>query len=410
VALPFVTRTLSPAEFGVFATLTGLGSLMSFADLGIGGALTTRLAETLGRNDRESARAAVSTAVVASCLTGAFVSAALAASLLILPWQDLLGAHDVRVGQVNAAVLATAASAGLAVPAGIGQRMLYGVNRGGLANTWLLFGSIASGCLMILGSVRDWPVYAFVLAALGTPVLVGFACVITVIAKQASFLKPLVGLSSAHEWRLMRGPSGWYFVIAVSAGIGFQADTLIVSSILGAPAAGVFALAVRMFGLISASLTPALLQLWPAFGEAYAQGDRDWIRSRLSWSTAIGVAASAIAGLVVIAAGRPVIGTLFTDALVPDSLLLIALACWTTCSLFTAPSYLLLNATGRVRVHGLVAIAVTAVNLPLSLILTHLVGISGPAWGSLIATLAVTLVPGYVSIRKVLARPVPLTP
>jgi O-antigen/teichoic acid export membrane protein len=178
---------------------------------------------------------------------------------------------------------------------------------------------------------------------------------------------------------------------------------LIVSSVLGASTAGVFALAVRLFGLISASITPALLQLWPAFGDAHARGDRYWIRSRLLWSTVLGAGVSAAAGLAVIAFGRPVISALFTPALVPDRLLLVALACWTTASFCTAPSYLLLNATGRVRVHGLVAIAVSTVNLPLSLVLTHVTGVSGPAWGSLIATLAVAPVPAILSVRHVLA-------
>lgn len=402
VSLPFVTRSLTTAEFGVFATLTGLGALMALADLGIGGALTSRLAEVQAREDGEAARTVVATAIVASCAAGALVWLVLSASRWLLPWQDLLGAGKIDASHVSGAVLAMAFATGLSVPALVGQRILYAIHRGEVANLWLLVGSVASGATLILGSLAHWPLYAFLLAALGVPALSGIASGFSAVLKHAPELRPRLGAASATEWRRMVGPSGWYFVIALSAAVSFQADALIVSSVLGASAAGVYALAARGFGLVSASLTPTLTQLWPAFGDAYVRRDRDWIRSRLMWSTCIGAAASAAAGVVIVAVGPPVVGALFTDALVPDRALLVALTCWTAYSFVTAPGYLLLNASGRVRVHGLVAIGVALLNLPLSIVLTHVIGISGPAWGSFLASIALTAVPGYIAVRHVL--------
>jgi O-antigen/teichoic acid export membrane protein len=402
VSLPFVTRSLTTAEFGVFATLTGLGALMALADLGIGGALTSRLAEMQGREDDEAARVVVSTAVVASCLAGGLVWLAMSASRWIVPWQDLLGAHGLGSSQVNSAVMAMAFATGLSVPAVIGQRILYGIERGGVANLWLLGGAMVTGAMLIVGSAANVSLYVLLLMALGIPAVSGIASGVSAVVHLAPQLRPRLEDASATEWRRMLGPSGWYFAIALSAAVSFQADALIVSSVLGAATAGVYALAARAFGLVSASLTPALLQLWPAFGDAFVRRDRDWIRSRLLWSTAIGIGASAAAGLVIVAVGPPVVRTLFTEALVPDRSLLVALTCWTTYSFVTAPAYLLLNATGRVRVHGVVAIGVAALNLPLSIVLTHVIGISGPVWGSLLASVAVTAIPGLVAVRHVL--------
>ena len=43
-------------------------------------------------------------------------------------------------------------------------------------------------------------------------------------------------------------------------------------------------------------------------------------------------------------------------------------------------------------------------NVPLSIVLTHLVGVSGPVWGSLISSAAISVVPWIVGVRGVLVE------
>ena len=56
ISLPFVTRVLTTEEYGVLATLTGFFALLGFADLGIGSAVTTRLASATGAVPAERPR------------------------------------------------------------------------------------------------------------------------------------------------------------------------------------------------------------------------------------------------------------------------------------------------------------------------------------------------------------------
>lgn len=401
VALPFVTRSLTPPEFGVFTTLTGFVVLLSFADFGVGGALATRLAEARGRDDAGASRTAVATAVLASCALGALVAGVLLVSVWVLPWRSLLGAEAVSAADLDAALVAMAFAVGASVPAGIGQRMLYGVHRGGLVNVQLLVGAVATAALLILAAALSWSLPVFVLLALAPQVLVGVSCGVTAV-RLAPVLAPRCRHASLTEWKALRASIGWYFAIGVAGATSFQTDALIVSGVLGAATAGVFAVAVRVYGLVTQSLYPAMMQLWPAFGEAYGRGDAGWIRSRLVRITALAGSLSLVAGLLVVGVGRPVIEAWLGSDLVPERGLLVALTCWTAYSLMSAPSFLLLNASGRVHVHALSAIAVAVANLPISLVLTHAVGISGPVWGSLIASAAFSAPVGVVAVRRTL--------
>jgi len=407
LSLPVVTRDLTSSEYGVLATLTGFVALLAFADLGVGGALTTRLAAVLGRDDQDEAAVVVSTAVVASLMASGLLLAVGILATFVLPWQTILGASEVRESAVTSAVLCTALATGMSIVGGIGQRILYGVQRGRVANQWLVAAAVFSALASVLAALMHAPLFVFVLAAVGCPSLVSLGCTAWVLARTPEVPRPSWLAVRKEEFFELAGSSWWFFLIALFSAIGYQTDALIVASVLGASAAGVFSVASRVFGVVLQSLYPALLQLWPAFGEAYARGDLSWMRSRLRWSVSLVALVSAASGIALILVGRDLISVWLTDDLVPSRGLLVALAVWTAYSLAMAPVLLLLNATGRVRAHALMAIGVGVANLPLSVLFTLQFGTMGPVLGSLVANVLFAGLPGVVIAKRVLSGGTP---
>jgi len=344
----------------------------------------------------------VSTAVVASLVASILIGCVLLASVWILPWGRLLGAEHISHSVIHAAVGCTAIATALSVPASLGQRVLFGVQRGATANGWLVVGSVAAAGASIVAAAVDAPLYAYVLASVGVPVVTGLCCTFWTLTLLEPELRPRRRLSTRAEWRPLRSETGWYFLIALSGAVGFQTDALMVSGLIGAAAAGVYGIASRLFGLVLQTVYSGLMQLWPAFADAYVRGDYAWIRSRLLWASFLSGVGSALVGGLLVLVGDDVVRVWLTDDLVPPRELLVALAVWTSYSLASAPIFLLLNAVGRVRAHALAAVAVAVVNLPLSYAFTHAFGISGPAWGSVAASVACSAVPGIWIVTRVL--------
>jgi O-antigen/teichoic acid export membrane protein len=328
--------------------------------------------------------------MVASLLVGC----ALMASVWLLPWERVGGAEHNSKWGLHAAVGCAAVATALSVPASLGQRVLYGVQRGAVANGWLVIGSVAAAGASFAAAAADAPLYAYVLESIGVPVVTGLCCTVWTVAVFEPELRPRLALSSRVEWRTLRGETGWYFVIALAGAVGFQTDTLMVSGIIGAAAAGVYGVAARIFGLVSQTIYPALMQLWPAFTDAYVRGDHTWIRTRLIRASLLSAAGSGAVGLLLVAIGDDAVRLWLTDDLAPGRGLLVAFAVWTTYSLASAPLFLFLNATGQVKAHGLAAAAVAMANLPLSFALTHSLGVSGPVWGSFTASVVCSGIPG----------------
>jgi O-antigen/teichoic acid export membrane protein len=403
ISLPFVTRTLSTPDYGVLATLTGFVALLGFADLGIGAALTDRLAEATGRDDPDTPQQLVSTAIVGAGIAAVLVLVSGTICTILLPWQVILGAPSIPETTLRACVLCLVLGTAVAIIGSLGQRILYGLQRGSVANHWLVAATVASAGASILVSVVGAPLWIYVLATVGAPAVVSLFCTWWVVVGTGSpNLRPRRRLVARAGLKDLAGTSGWFFAIAVAAAVGYQTDSLVVAAILGASSAGVYSVALRLFGLLSQSLYPVLLQLWPAFGEALARGDTAWIRTRFRWSMMLAAGGSGVIGVALVIAGPQLVALWLTEELTPSRTLLIALAAWTAYSLGTAPMFFLLYAAGKVRSCAIMAVAVAIANVPLSILFTQRIGISGPVLGSLVATMLFTGVPGSLIIQRLL--------
>lgn len=403
ISLPFAARSLTDQEFGVFAAFTGFVALLGFADLGVGAALTGRMATSAGARDVAVVRRIIGSALVAVSASAAVVVAIGTATAMLLPWRDILGAGDVSANSLTAAAIAAVAATALAVVSSLGQRILYGLQRAHEANLWLAGATVVGAAGVIVSALMDLPLYSYVLGGLAGPGLVALVCTSTVIR----------GVTGDRLWSVWRNvdrhelaksvmPSTWFFIIAVSATIAYQTDTLVVAGVLGAAAAGAYSVVARVFGLLVQAIYPMMVQLWPAFTDALEKGDADWVVSRFRRASVFGLVAGGLASGLLVVIARPLIGLWLTPSLVPPIGLLLAAGVWATYSLTVAPIFFFLNAAGRVRSHAVMAGLVPVVNLPTSIVLAQQVGIEGPLVASLLSHMAVAGAPGAILSRRLL--------
>ena len=404
LSLPFVTRALDPAEYGVLVTLTGIMPLLAFADLGAGAALTQKLSRAVAAGDPEKPREIVATAAVVMAGAAVLVAVVGATLSFLLPWQEILGAPEIPPATLTLCTLTASLTIAAFLLGGLGQAALFGLQRGATANRWLMVSAVGTSAASIAASVLSAPLWVFVLTTVGVPALSALSCTLwVVLLTRNPHLRPRRRRVPAADLLHFSGTSGWFLLIAVSAALGFQTDTVVVATVLGAASAGTMSVALRVFGLVSACLYPVLLQTWPAFSEASVTGDHAWIRSRFRVTTLAALLGSSVACLVLVLVGNQVIAVFLTEELTSPPLLLVSLALWTTYSLSTSPMFFLMNALGRVRTHALMAASVAVVNIPLSILLAQRIGIAGPILASLFASLLLQGIPGAFVVRKLLA-------
>jgi O-antigen/teichoic acid export membrane protein len=397
-------RALGDLRFGVLAALTTFTGLLAFADFGIGSGLMTQLAIANGHGNVLRARTMVSAALSGMLASGSLVAAAGVLAAAVLPWNRILGAPAMDAGELRAAVAVFFVFAGLAIPAGIGQRTLIGLQRGLVANFWLLAGAAASLGGVFVAAGTHSPLWCFVLASTGLPVVVAAVQSTWVLARRHAHLRPSRQLVTRASFRTLAGVSGLFLALNVAVAVAYQADVMIVASTLGAGSAAVFAVGLRMFGLVGTTLAGASQQMWTAMAEALARGDVVWVRSRLLRIIFGTLAVSVPSAALLVALGRPLARIWVGPDLVPPLGLLAAFALWTVYSLAMTQLSYLLNAAQVIGPQVVMALSMTAANLALSLYLTRQIGIMGPLVGSLTAHVVFSGVPAVVLAVRVLRR------
>ena len=186
----------------------------------------------------------------------------------------------------------------------------------------------------------------------------------------------------------------------VTTGVGFMGvtvarlaatsvDILIVAALFGPADVTTYSVPFALLLLYSGVATAVLEGLWPAYAQAASVGDLRWVQ-RANRSVTFGLLAAG----VVFAVGLTAVGGTFIrlwagpEAAPPASLLAV-FGVVAIVQAIEIPHNRVLMATGHVRrstTYGLIA---AAVNVPLSVFLGSLLGLTGVAAGTLVAYLLV---------------------
>lgn len=404
LTLAIAARALSQSEVGVVVVLTTLAVFLGFGDFGLGALLMTRLPAVHARDDTKAARSLVGTTFSTLMGTGAIFLAAGAIGAYVLPWPSLLGAEHLPQGSLRLAVLIVFICGGLSIPASIGARILAAMQCGYVVHVWNAVNSIVVLVLVSAFSFSDAPSWLYVLAIAGTPTVFAILQTAWVFWRRFPHLRPQsLAVSLGTALALIRS-GGLFAIMSICTVISYNIDSLVVSSILGAADAAVFSLAARMFILVGGTLSLAGQQMWPALADAITRGHVDWARSRYRRTLVVSTSINAFACLVLVVLGQWLSVIWVGESLKPTMPLLIALGVYTVVSTFVTQSVYLLAAVEKVKAIALLGVVMTVVNLVLSIVLTHHVGITGPILGSLAALVLVLAGPVIVLTQREFSR------
>ena len=141
--------------------------------------------------------------------------------------------------------------------------------------------------------------------------------------------------------------------------------------------------------------------LWPAYGEALVRKVYIWVKAALRKSFLALSGTSIVLSLCLIVAAPAIIRIWVGPNIHVSVLLLVGLGIWNVIFALCAPFSMLLNAASIIRFQVTVASA-AVVNLSLSIYLTRRIGVSGVVYGSLIAQIALVLIPYWFYARRFL--------
>lgn len=302
VQVPIAIKALGPEAFGLWMTLTGVASMIVFADFGLGQGAQNKIAAALGRDRLDEAQRFTESALVFLVAAGGLLFLAAVVVLRVLDPAALFNLQDpaVRI-QARGAMLAAAVVFCLNFPAGFAQRLALATQRGWYFNVAQAAGSVLGLAGTIVAVVMHWPLARFIAAAQGPAVLANAVLLVLQLHELGWVRWPQWSGLGARMRELM-GIGAFFGVQQLQLMLSLALPQVIISTTLGAAAVTPYNLAQRLYNLFAVVQNAFMLPLWPAYSDAGARGEFAWIRRTLrrslratAWCTLLPMLLGAIA-------------------------------------------------------------------------------------------------------------------
>lgn len=394
VTIPIASSHLGAERFGLWMIISTFTALLAFSDLGIGNGVLNAIAYANGRNQPTTVRRVVATGTAVLSIASLAIFALFT---LISYFADLGSAFGVSdpatLRELGVALVVFGACFALNVLGGLMQRTLNGLQRTASVGGLTILGACASVTTLLGVVYLNGSLPAMIAALVGTP-----ACVMLLgswITLKRSFPEYIPSLRETDRdvaKELIR--NGLMFVcLQLCAALAYSTDLVIGARALGAANVGDFAIALKIYGTVSALAAAALSPLWPAHADAFARGDVPWLRTAFNRSLKYAVATSA-AAVALLTLGFDSITQLWLGRrLALENVTLVGLASMTIVSTIGLPIAMLFNGIGYLRQQLVVAILFATTCVVLKLLLVPQYGLTALPWVTAISYTLIALVP-----------------
>jgi O-antigen/teichoic acid export membrane protein len=392
--IPLAIGYLGAERYGVWVTISALTALLTFADFGLGNGLLNAVADAHGRDDRDAARRAVSSAFVILTTMAVVALAGFAVIYQIVPWDAVTNAStNEAAAEAGPTVMVFFVCFAVNLPLGLVQRIQYGYQEGFIVSLWTALGTLVSLAGLVTAIQLRAGLPWLVLALAGGPVVATALNGVVLFSRRHPDLRPRLRLATGSASISLVRVGLLFFVLQLAVAVAYQSDVVVAAQIIGPAAAAEYSVTLRLFFLVPMLLSMVFLPLWPAYGEAIARGDLAWVRRTLRRTTALGVAATTGSSAFLVLAGREVLRAWLGPVFDPPFMMLLGMGLWAIVNTAFSSIAMLLNGATVVRFQVVVASIMAATSIVASIMLARQFGVTGIIWGTLLAYLAVAAVP-----------------
>lgn len=379
ISVPLILRHIGAAEYGVWITLSSVLTWLAMTDAGLAGpALVNALSDAQGRRDVDAARSIISTAFFSLCGLALLMGALLALCFPLIPWRAVFDAP----GSLSTASLHQACAWALACfvisfPAGMASAVYTGLQQGYIAHAWSVLAHLGSLVALWVVLSIDLHLPGIVLAYSGVRLAVLGLALAYLFGVHRPDLRPHPRHLSRHAFSRLFA-LGWKYLLQQLANLGlFHSQPMLLTQLAGPTAVAIYSVTQRLFSLPPQFVQFFVMPLLPAYGEARAAGDVDWIRRTVRRSLLASASIGLCGTLLLAATAEVVIAWWASPVLIPPGSLTAALAGYALANSIASPLAVFLSGLERIGFLAGVAGANAVATVGLALGWIPLYGVTG---------------------------------
>lgn len=384
ITTPILVRGLGKEGFGIWVLVASFALYLELLEFGFGKAAPKFVAEYHARGDERGVRATIATSFWILAALGSAAAAIGAVVAALFP--SIFGISDELSSAAQILILLVLLELAISIPADTFGGVLMGLQRFYLVNATLITVTIlqAIAWTIVLAAGGGLVELGIVTVALGLGGQLARFLLARRYVPRASVSPRLIDRTLARRFT---GLSVWFFVLDMSRVVMIRLDTVVVGIVVGVPAAAVYAVGQRLTLALEQLIEPLTKSFFPHSSTLSAGEDHAGLRRSLLVGTRVSLAIAAPIALALAFLAGPLIdlwlgaSSDFGEA----ATVVVLLAAAVTIGALTRTGLLMLQGIGQVRVPAMIVASEAVLNLVLSVILAHEMGIDGVALGTLIA-------------------------
>jgi O-antigen/teichoic acid export membrane protein len=279
--IPLALGFLGAENYGIWVTLTGAVTLLTFFDLGIGIGLQNRVAMLLGKDQLELSGHCLRSTLAVLISIVAILFCALVYVILETGIPSLLF-RDPHFAQIDfrGVLLIVVGAFMLGLPLGLFSRMAFGLQQGWISSVATSFGAGFSLLAVFLASTLGLGFKSFVAVTVLPPIIAQLICLVLLRRHIPGGLSLLGSFSLGEGLETLR--QGSHYMLPQIAGAIITQGPLVFLGTLSSPLnAATYSILARIGAPFQQLQQMFLVQVWPAITEAMHRQDTVWLRTTL---------------------------------------------------------------------------------------------------------------------------------
>lgn len=401
ISVPLTLHYLGSERYGMWMTISSIVSMMGFADLGMGLGLMNAISEAQGQEDRLAAERYVSSGFFMLSAMALLILAFLAMAYPVVPWQRVFNVTSPQaIREAGPAMAAFITFFAATLPFGVVRNLQSGYQEGFINSLWECAGRVLG--LMGLLLVIYWKagLVWLVVAVAGAPVLSLLLNSFELFGRKRPWLRPrLQNYHSANAKRVLH-LGLFFFILKMGIILIYSSDNLIITQFLGPEAVTQYAVPYQLFSFIFVISNMFIGPLWPAYTEALARGDVNWMKKTFVRSLKVILLSTGAISLFLVIFGNQILH-LWVGAKISAPLLLnFGLGIWMVLLAFGSTMSIFLNAANIFRFQ-IIFISLTLISsIAFKCLFVYYFNISGIIWGTIAAFTIFFIIPYALFIHN----------
>lgn len=277
--IPMLLHYFGEMKYGIWLTMTSLVTWFSFFDVGLGGGLRNRLAESYARGSRKDAKVYISTTYAIITIIIAIVLSLFLILNYWIPWPKILNTTEESMGELRLFAYIVVTAYSLNFITNLVHSVLLADQKPAVCSLITLIGKILIIIAVFFVSRTDTNSFILMSFAVALPpVFVLFFANLYFFSKDYREYRPsLKSVKFSYAKDLMS--LGFKFLILqMGAMVLHSTDNVIISQLFSPEEVTPYRISYKYFSIFILAFRIVMQPFWSAMTDAYARGELMWIK------------------------------------------------------------------------------------------------------------------------------------